>query len=109
VQAAGPPVIVSVSDGQRRVLQELGPDDLPVAWTADSEAILVVRQSPDHMSAVIARVELATGAIQNLREVNVADKSGGRSLSCIATPNATTVVCNVGRYLTDLYLVEHLR
>ena len=108
-QAAGPPVIVTVSDGQPRVLDELGPNDLPVAWAANSEAIVIVRQSSDQMSAVIARLELATGVIKTLREVNITDKSGGRNLSCIATSNATTVVCNVGRYLTDLYLVENLR
>ena len=108
-QATGPPVIVSVSDGRPRVLHKLGPDALPVAWTADSQAIVIVRPSSDPLTAVIARVELATGVIRNLREINVSDKSGGRSLSCVTTPDASTIVCNVGRYLTDLYLVENLR
>jgi Tol biopolymer transport system component len=109
-QASGSPVIFPISDGgQPRVLHELAADDLPVSWTADGRSIVVVRQSPDPMSAVIARFDLATGVIENLRETKIADKSGGRSLSCIATPTVATVVCNVARYLTDLYLVENLR
>jgi hypothetical protein len=61
------------------------------------------------MSAVIARFNLASGLIENLREIRIADKSGGRSLSCIATPTVSTVDRNVARYLTDLYVVEHLK
>jgi Tol biopolymer transport system component len=109
-QASGLPVIIPISDGgQARVLHELAPDDVPVSWAADGRSILIVRQSTDPMNAVIARFNLATGVIENLRETRIADKSGGRSLSCIATSTVATVVCNVARYLTDLYLVENLR
>jgi hypothetical protein len=108
-QAAGPPVIVPVSGGQPRVLTELGADDLPVAWTPDGRNLIVVRRSSDHMSARIVRFDLLTARIQPVRQMNIADKSGGRGLTCIATPDAGTVVCNVARYLTDLYQLEGLR
>ncbi len=108
-QAAGPPVIVPVSGGQPRVLSELGDDDLPVAWTPDGRGILIVKRSSDHMSAGIVRFDHSTGRIEPARQVNVADKSGGRGLTCIATPDGLTVVCNVARYLTDLYQIEGLR
>ncbi|AMY09510.1 Serine/threonine-protein kinase PrkC [Luteitalea pratensis] len=109
-QTSGPPVIIPTgAGGQPRVLHEVSAEDLPVSWTADGRGILLVRQSTDPMTAVIARFDLASGVIENLRETRIADRSGGRSLSCIATPTAANVVCNVGRYLTDLYLVEHLK
>jgi hypothetical protein len=106
--AAGPPVVVPVSGGSARVLNGFGPDDLPVAWTSDSRAILIVKQCDDPMSAVIVRFDFATGHKQVVRQVNVADKSGGRGLSCLVTPDGRTVVYNVARYLTDLYFVEGL-
>jgi eukaryotic-like serine/threonine-protein kinase len=108
-QAAGPPVVVPVSGGAPRALNDLGSDDVPVAWTPDGRAILIVRESNDQTSAVIVRFDLATGRMQAVREVKIADKSGARGLSCIVTPDVRTVVCNVGRYLTDLYLVEGLK
>jgi Tol biopolymer transport system component len=106
--AAGPPLVFPVSGGRARVLNGLSADDLPVAWTSDSRAILIVRRSDDQMSAVIVRFDFATGHTQVVRQVNVVDKSGGRGLSCLVTPDGRTVVYNVARYLTDLYLVEGL-
>ena len=68
----------------------------------------IMRRSDDHMSASVVRFDLATGRMQTVRHVTVADTSGGRGLTCIVTPDGRTVVYNVGRYLTDLYLVEGL-
>jgi hypothetical protein len=80
-QAEGPPVIVPVASGQPRALNELGPDDLPVAWTSDRRAILIVRQSYNQMSAVIVRFDLATGRMETVRQIDIADKSGVRGLT----------------------------
>ena len=39
----------------------------------------------------------------------VADATGMRGMSVLVTPDNRTVVYNVNRYLTDLYLVEGLK
>ena len=58
---------------------------------------------------VIDRLDLDSGRLDPLRTIGAADTSGVRQFSLFVTPDGRTVVYNVSRYLTDLYLVEGLR
>jgi hypothetical protein len=59
--------------------------------------------------ATLARFDLATSRLDPLRTITLADTSGLRQFGLMASPDGRTVVYNVGRYLTDLYLVEGLK
>jgi len=108
-QMSGPPVIVPIEGGEPRALPNLTENDFPRRWTADGRGLIVARRAPDLTKATLARYELATGRLDPLRTITLADTSGMRRFTLLASPDGPTVVYNVGRYLTDLYLVEGLK
>jgi hypothetical protein len=108
-QNFGPPVIVPIEGGEPRTLPHLTENDSPRQWTDDGRGLIVVRKALDLTQATIARFELATGRLDPLRTITLTDTSGLRQFTLLVSPDGRTVVYNVIRYLTDLYLVERLK
>jgi serine/threonine protein kinase/Tol biopolymer transport system component len=110
VQAEGLPNLTPLEDGAPASLQNLGETDWPICWSSDGRALFVVRDSSDRKGALILRYDLATGVMTTIKQIEPPDAAGMwfRPI-CVMTPDGKAVVYSVGRYLTDLYLVEGLK
>jgi serine/threonine protein kinase len=108
-QESGRPVIVPVMGGAPRSFPTLNENDSLLAWAPDGGSLIVARIAGDRSAATIARMSVATGELEMLKQVRISDTSGTRNVTFVATPDGQTVVMNVSRYLNDLYLVEGLR
>ncbi len=108
VSQSGPPVIVPTEGGEPRALPNLTENDSPRRWTADGRGLIVVRTAPDLTKATIAATSSPpAGSIpcgRSRSPIRAVWRFGLR-----VSPDGRTVVYNVGRYLTDLYLVEGLK
>ena len=102
-------VIVPIEGGEPRTLASLTENDFLRAWTPDGHGLIVYRWTPDRSVATIAHLDLETNRLDPLKTIRLADMSGVSGVSLFVTPDGRTVVYNVFRYLTDLYLVEGLK
>jgi Tol biopolymer transport system component/tRNA A-37 threonylcarbamoyl transferase component Bud32 len=106
----GPPTLVALDGNQTRTLPTLGDSDVPIGWTADGRGLFVRRDGSTDRAVQIARVDLASGAIEPFREIVLRDRVGLTTRpNCLVTPDGRTVVYSTRRVLTDLYLVEGLK
>jgi Tol biopolymer transport system component/tRNA A-37 threonylcarbamoyl transferase component Bud32 len=106
----GPPTLVALDGNQTRTLSTLGDSDVPIGWTADGRGLFVRRDGSTDRAVQIARVDLASGAVEPFREIVLRDRVGLTTRpNCLVTPDGRTVVYSTRRLLTDLYLVEGLR
>jgi Tol biopolymer transport system component len=106
----GPPVLFPLDGAQPRILSGFGPDDTPIGWTADGRGLFVSRNRAGNGSALIVRVDVASGASAHWKDVVPYDVSGLRRRPIVlVTPDGRTVVYATSRFLTDLYLVEGLK
>jgi Tol biopolymer transport system component len=108
-QSAGPPTVVPIGAGEARALRGLGEGDVPLAWSADGRAIVIARKSADGSDVKVVRYDVESARIDLIRQIRISDTSGLRNSGLVATPDGRTVVYSLGRYLTDLYLVEGLK
>ena len=108
-QASGPPVIVPIEGGEPRALPNLTENDFSKEMDCRRTRSHRRAESARSDKATIARYELATGQLDPLRTITLADTSGVQALNLFVTPDGRTVVYHVERYLTDLYLVEGLK
>jgi len=107
---AGPPTLLPIEGGQPRRLQNLGSTDDPIGWTADGRGLFVSRNGSTEGAVQIVRVDVASGAIEPVREIVPNDLVGLKQRPlCLVTPDGRTIVYVTKRYLTDLYLVEGLK
>jgi Tol biopolymer transport system component len=109
VQSAGPPTVVPIGGGQPRGLPGLGEGDTPAAWSADSRGMVIARRNTDQSTLTVVRYDVATARTEPIRQIRIADTSGIFGVDLLATPDGRTMVYNVGRFFTDLYLVEGLQ
>jgi len=106
----GPPTLLSLDGRQPRRLPNLGSTDTPIGWTADGRGLFVSRNGSTEGAVQIVRVDVASGAIEPIREIVPNDLVGLKQRPiCLITPDGRTIVYVTKRYLTDLYLVEGLK
>jgi hypothetical protein len=106
VRAADGRVRIYAIDGQAAPVAGLAPDELPIAWTDDDRALLVV--TPDRAS--ITRVDPVSGARRAgpvLRPPDPASAAQWRSVHF--TPDGRSYAANYGRTTTRLFLIDGLR
>ena len=84
-----------IEGGEPRALPHLTENDVPRRWTADGRGLIVARRAPDQTKATIPRYELATGRLDPLRTITLADTSGLRQFTLLVSPDGRTVVYNV--------------
>ncbi|MGA2264642.1 MAG: hypothetical protein ABSH28_24835 [Acidobacteriota bacterium] len=110
VQAEGKPNVIPLEGGAPVLLQNLGETDWPIGWSSDGRALFVARNLPDRLGTLIVRFDLATGVMTATKQIEPPDAAGmWYRPVCGLTPDGKTMVYEVGRYLTDLYLVEGLK
>ncbi len=100
--------IYPVDGGEPRPIPDLEKRDAIIRWAADGRALFVTRR--DEVPTRVYRFDLATGQRTVRQEISVADRSGmvGDPWP-LMTPDGQVRAYNVGRRLTNLYLVEGLK
>jgi hypothetical protein len=85
----------------------LGPEDVPIEWTADRRGIYVT--SGNGAPRIVDRVDLATGRRTRVLEVMAREKAGLRLSILEISPDAKYYVHTYARLLSDLFVVEGLK
>jgi hypothetical protein len=71
--------------------------------------MVIARRNTDQSTLTVVRYDVATARTEPIRQIRIADTSGIFGVDLLATPDGRTMVYNVGRFFTDLYLVEGLQ
>jgi hypothetical protein len=103
----GIPSIYRIDDGGTEPIAGLGPNDLPLQWLADGNAILVAHG--DGLPWVVERVDLANGRRTPAYEVRARDAAGLRLSILALSTDGKHWAHSYSRLLTDLYVVDGLR
>ena len=99
--------LVPLAGGPLQPVLGLGPDDRPVAFSADASALYGFRRG--ELPGRLFRLELATGSREVRRELRPRDPSGVVEIvSVVATPDGTSYAYSQQRILSDLFLVSGL-
>jgi dipeptidyl aminopeptidase/acylaminoacyl peptidase len=98
--------IVSLDGGDPKPIPGLGDDDVLLRWSADGRSLYVAQgRSP----VTLARLDIATGRREPLRELAPADPAGGLGIFTISiTPDGRAYAYTYLRTLSDLYVVDGL-
>jgi eukaryotic-like serine/threonine-protein kinase len=87
----------------------LAPADAIRQWTPDGK-FLYVETKVDGASLNVIKLEAATGRHQPWKQISPSDPAGvGRNIFSRITPDGQTVVYQLQRTLTDLFVVEGVR
>jgi len=101
-------ILIFFVDGRPPIgVKGLDGDDVPIAWAADGQSLLVT--SGTGVPRVVDRVDWRTGRRTRVLEVTARDKEGMRLSTLAVTPDAKYYVHSYSRMLTDLYVVEGLK
>jgi Tol biopolymer transport system component/predicted Ser/Thr protein kinase len=101
--------IVPVEGGSSRPAPGTQPDELPAGWTADGRSLYVYRPASGAPTKVYL-VNVASGQRKLWKEIMPADPAGTYGIGRLAVnPDGKAYVYNLGRILSDLYLVEGLK
>jgi len=98
--------LVPVDGGEPSNLIGLRSGEVVACWSEDSRSVYVM--DVDRIPFAVFRVEIATGRREAWRTIGPADQSGVYDASLLILSNGSYAL-TVGRYLSDLYLVEGLR
>jgi eukaryotic-like serine/threonine-protein kinase len=94
--------------GDARPIPGVQPGVLPLQWTSDGHSLFVLQRGTT--SALVFRLDPATGRQQLWKELKPADPAGiARVLPPLITPDGKAYAYSYGRALSDLYLVEGLK
>ncbi len=84
------------------------PDDIWVTWSADGKSAYVYHDNKT--TALVYRIDLATGKRQTVNSVSVSDPAGVTAIvNMRITPDGKAYAYSYNRELSDLYLVEGVR
>ena len=97
------PWIYPSDGGEGRRIKGLRPDDLVACW-ADSRSVFVFR---DELPYPVERLDVETGARRPFLTIGPSDVSAIYSTALVLSPSGAYAM-NVGRYFSDLFLVEGL-
>ena len=101
--------IVPVEGGSPRLAPGTKPDELPAGWSADGRSLYVYRS--DTVAPVKAYlVDVASGQRKLWKEIIPADPAGSYGIEgLMVNPDGRSYAYDLGRKLSDLYLVEGLK
>lgn len=100
--------IFSLQDRQATSIKGLQNGDEVVRWGEDDRTVLVYR--PLELPIRIYRLDVSTGQRTLVREISPANKTGVfGDIYIFASPDASSIVYGLRRYLFDLYLVDGLK
>lgn len=100
--------LYSIENAEILLLSELEPNQLPVAWSADSKSIYIRKRG--QVPAVIYRHEIGTGKKEQLLELMPEDRAGVfEILRILLTTDATSYAYSYTRELSDLFVIENLQ
>jgi hypothetical protein len=101
--------IVPVEGGSPRPAPGTEPDELPAGWTADGRSLYIYRPATEPPTKVYL-VDVASGQRKLWKEIIPADPAGTYGIEGLAVnPDGKSYVYNLGRMLSDLYMVEGLK
>jgi len=101
--------IVPVEGGSPRPVPGAEPDELPAGWTTDGQSVYVYRPETAPPTKVYL-VDVASGQRKLWKEMMPSDPAGTYGIGGLAVnPDGKSYVYNLGRILSDLYLVEGLK
>ncbi|MEI6669794.1 MAG: protein kinase [Acidobacteriota bacterium] len=104
------PALVAIDGAQPRTFPNLGDGDVPIGWTADSRGIFVSLNTAVEGTLQVVRVDLASGAIAQWKQIVPHDLAGAQARPlCLVTPDGQAIVYSTKLYLSDLYLVEGVK
>ena len=103
----GIPTIFHIRNGDTEPIAGLRPDDLPVQWLADGNAILVARGGG--LPWIVERLDLATGRRTPAYEVRARDAAGLRLGILAPSTDGSHWAHSYSRLLSDLNIVKGLR
>ncbi len=103
----GIPTIFHIRNGDTEPIAGLRPDDLPVQWLADGNAILVARGGG--LPWIVERLDLATGRRTPAYEVRARDAAGLRLSILAPSTDGSHWAHSYSRLLSDLNIVKGLR
>jgi Tol biopolymer transport system component len=94
--------------GDARQIPGVEPGVLPIQWTSDGHSLFVFRSATT--SALVFRLDPATGRKQLWKELKPADPAGiSRVLRPLITPDGKAYAYSYGRMQSELYLAEGLK
>jgi serine/threonine protein kinase/Tol biopolymer transport system component len=101
--------IVPVEGGSPRAVPGAEPDELPAGWTSDGRSLYIYR--PDTVAPTkVYLVDVASGQRKLWKEIMPVDPAGTYGIEGLAVnPDGKSYVYNLGRTLSDLYLVDGLK
>ena len=101
--------IYSLEGGKPHAVTGLAPGDAFLRWHADGRSLFVWRRDAGS-SALVFRLDLATGTREPWLEVRPPDPAGIYTFtSLVLTPDGKSYAYDYGRMISELYLVEGLR
>ena len=101
-------IIVPLDGGEPVPVPGVGRGDIPLAWTSDGKGYMVFNR--DGLPARVARVDIATGKRELVREIMPANPAGLAGIrEIVMAPDGRGLAYNYVRKLSDLYLIEGLR
>ncbi|MGA9552074.1 MAG: hypothetical protein WBR30_07480, partial [Candidatus Sulfotelmatobacter sp.] len=91
----------------RKMNFELAPDEFVLRFFDDGKSVLVRTRS---VPAKITRVDLATGRREPFKEIVPADPAGAQSIPSLRfSADGKSYAYSLGRFLSDLYVVDGLK
>jgi serine/threonine protein kinase/Tol biopolymer transport system component len=108
-RAGGDWLLCPLSGADPQPLPGLARTDALRQWTADGK-FLYVETKTASLSLSLNKLELATGRLQPWKQVVPSDLAGvGRNIFARITPDGQTVVYQLERTLSDLFVVEGVK
>ena len=101
--------IVPVEGGPSRLAPGAEPDEMPAGWAADGRSLYIYRTGTVAPTKVYL-VDVASGQRKLWKEIMPAEPAGTYGINGLAVnPDGKSYAYNLGRKLSDLYLVEGLK
>jgi len=99
-------VVYAVNGGEPIAVPGLQANEMPIAWTADGRALVLLEGRPPRR---IMRLDPATGRRELIKEVHPSDSSLLGPSQVIMMPDGRSYAANYGRLQMTLFLAEGLR
>lgn len=101
--------IMPVEGGSSKPVPGTGSDELPAGWSADGRSLYIYRPSSGSPTKVYL-VDVASGQRKLWKEITPADPAGTYGIDgLVVNPDGKSYAYDLGRILSDLYLVDGLR